>query len=144
MTRDRKNLDRQSPDRQSAPSTRAADDTRMDIQMGRLLQVGVLLASATVLVGGASLLFAHAGARTDFRTFHGEPASLRHVRPLTSAIAHGDPAAIIQLGVLLLVATPIARVAFAAISFLRERDWLYVVVSLVVLAVLLLGVLHVA
>ncbi len=119
-------------------------DTRMDTQMGRLLQVGVLLASATVLVGGASLLFAHAGAHTDFRTFRGEPASLRHLRPLAAAIAHGEPAAIIQLGVLLLIATPVARVAFAAMSFLRERDWLYVAVSLTVLVVLLLGVLRVA
>ena len=126
-----------------AQQTRAGDDARMDAQMGRLLQVGVLLASATVLVGGASLLFAHAEAHTDFRTFRSEPATLRHLRPLASAVAHGDPAAIIQLGVLLLIATPIARVAFAAVSFLRERDWLYVAVSLTVLAVLLLGVLRV-
>lgn len=120
------------------------DDARMDAQMGRLLQVGVLLASATVLVGGVLLLLRLAGARADYRTFRGEPEALRHVGPLARAIVHGEPAAIIQMGVLLLIATPIARVVFAAVSFLRERDWLYVGVSLTVLVVLLLGVLRLA
>lgn len=122
---------------------RRQDDERMDTEMGRLLQVGVLVASATVLVGGVLFLLAHGAARADFRTFRGEPATLRHVRPMAAAIAHGDPAAIIQLGVFLLIATPIARVVFAAVSFFRERDWMYVAVSVTVLLVLLLGVLRV-
>lgn len=116
----------------------------MDAQMGRLLQVGVLLASVTVLLGGALLLLRRAGAPSDFRTFHGEPADLRHLGLLLRTALHGQPEAIIQVGVLLLIATPVARVAFAAISFLRERDWLYVAVSLTVLVVLLLGILRVA
>lgn len=119
------------------------DDARMDAQMGRLLQVGVLAASATVLVGGVLFLVAHSGERADFRTFRGEPARLRQAGLLAGAIAHGDPAAVIQLGVLLLIATPMARVMFAAVSFLRERDWLYVAVSLTVLLVLLLGIFRV-
>ncbi len=51
----------------------------------------------------------------------------------------GDPAAIIQLAVLLLIATPVARVVFALIAFGIERDKLYVAVSALVLAVLLFG-----
>ena len=58
------------------------------------------------------------------------------------AVARGDATAAIQLGILLLVATPICRVIFAVIGFLLERDRLYVVVSLTVLAVLLAGVLR--
>lgn len=111
--------------------------------MGRLLQVGVLLASATVLAGGVLLLLARAGARADFGTFRGEPETLRHVGALLRAVMHGDPAAIIQMGVLVLIATPVARVGFAAVSFLRERDWMYVAVSLTVLLVLLVGILRV-
>jgi uncharacterized membrane protein len=56
----------------------------------------------------------------------------------------GDAAAIVQLGVLLLIATPIARVIFAAIGFAVERDRLYVAISLAVLAVLIFGLLHVS
>ena len=86
---------------------------------------------------------AHGHERADFRTFRGEPVSLRHLAPLGHAILRGDAAAIIQVGVILLIATPIARVAFAAVSFARERDWMYVGVSVTVLLVLLLGVLRV-
>jgi uncharacterized membrane protein len=44
---------------------------------------------------------------------------------------------VIMLGLLLLVATPVARVVFSVAGFLRERDFLYVVLTLIVLAVLL-------
>jgi uncharacterized membrane protein len=57
-------------------------------------------------------------------------------------IATGDPATIIQLGVLLLIATPVARVGFALVAFAIERDKLYIAVSLTVLAVLLFSFFH--
>jgi len=57
-------------------------------------------------------------------------------------LATGDPATIIQLGVLLLIATPVARVAFALVAFAIERDKLYVTVSLTVLVVLLISFFH--
>jgi uncharacterized membrane protein len=43
---------------------------------------------------------------------------------------------LIQLGLLLLIATPVARVAFSVLAFAEQRDWLYVSITLVVLAVL--------
>ena len=117
-------------------------DHRMENMMGRLLQTGVLLASAVVLIGGFLYLHAHAGTTRDYSIFAGEPASLRHPAELLRLLMTGDPAAIVQLGVLLLIATPIARVVFAAIGFAVERDRLYVAISLVVLAVLIFGLLH--
>jgi uncharacterized membrane protein len=57
---------------------------------------------------------------------------------------HGDTTSIIQLGLLLLIATPIARVILAAVGFLFERDRLYFCISLIVLAVLLYSLLHAA
>jgi uncharacterized membrane protein len=118
-------------------------DHRIDNMMGRLLQVGVLLASTVVFIGGLFYLKAHAGTTKDYRTFTGEPGSLRHPVELLRLLMTGDPAAIVQLGVLLLIATPIARVVFAAIGFAVERDRLYVAISLAVLAVLIFGLLHV-
>ena len=44
---------------------------------------------------------------------------------------------IIQLGILLLIATPIARVAFAVFAFAAERDKMYVVFTLIVLTILM-------
>jgi uncharacterized membrane protein len=118
------------------------DDYRMEVIMGRLLQVGVLLASAVVLVGGVLYVRTHSDRPANYRTFLSEPANLRHPAEMFRLVATGDGAAIVQLGVLLLIATPIARVVFAVVGFAVERDRLYVVVSLVVLAVLMVGLFH--
>ena len=118
------------------------DDRRMETIMGRLLQAGVLLASAIVLVGGVLYLRAHAGTAANYRTFTVEAPNLRYPVRLLDSLKTGDPAAIIQLGVLLLIATPVARVVFAVIGFALERDRLYVVVSTIVLAILAFSLLH--
>ena len=124
--------------------TVALDDARMEAIMGRLLQVGVLLAASVVLVGGVMYAIAHAGEGSNFRVFTAKPVELRHPAALLSGIARGDSLAIIELGILLLVATPICRVIFAVIAFAIERDRLYVAISLTVLAVLLFGMLRAA
>lgn len=120
---------------------RRFDDQRMELVMGRLLQTGVLLASAIVLLGGVLYLHSHKGAPMHYKTFVGEPEALRHPAQLLHLIATGDGSAIVQLGLLLLIATPIARVVFAVVGFAIERDRLYVAVSLVVLAVLLISLI---
>nr|MBN2278700.1 DUF1634 domain-containing protein [candidate division Zixibacteria bacterium] len=44
---------------------------------------------------------------------------------------------IIQLGLLFLIATPIARVFFSVFAFFRKRDYLYTLITLIVLIILL-------
>ena len=110
--------------------------------MGRLLQVGVLLASVVVALGGAIYLKAHHGSVPDYRVFASEPIGLRDPGLFFEQVVRGDGVTVIALGVLLLIATPIARVVFAVVSFALERDWLYVSISAVVLVVLVLGLLH--
>ena len=122
--------------------TQPFNDKRMEIMMGRLLQAGVLLASTIVLLGGFLYLRANAGHAANFRDFSSEPADLRHPLELMHLLAQGNPAAVIQTGILLLIATPIARVVFAVIGFAIEGDRLYVVVSLIVFAVLMFGIFH--
>jgi uncharacterized membrane protein len=118
------------------------NDTRMEQLMGQLLRFGVVLASTVVLAGGVFYLQDHAGQQADYRSFVAHPVSLRHPRELLHGMARGDAAAIIEVGILLLVATPIARVIFAVVAFAIERDRLYVGISLTVLAVLLYGMLR--
>jgi len=115
------------------------DDRRMEIIMGRLLQFGVLLASFVMLIGGILYTRAHHGETPDYRVFSSEPQNMRHIHGVMQGIKAADPAAIIQLAVLLLIATPVARVVFALIAFAIERDKLYILVSALVLAVLLYG-----
>ena len=118
------------------------DDRSMEMMIGRLLQAGVLLASAVILAGAVRYLAAHHASAVDYRVFVSEPEALRKPSKLRAEVFHGDAAALIQLGVLLLIATPVARVMFAVIAFLIERDWLYVAISLIVLGVLVFSLTH--
>ena len=117
---------------------RLSDDTVEQI-VGRLLQIGVLIAAAVTLVGGVMLLVQHGQSPTDYAIFRGEPAFLRSLSGIvTAALAH-DSRAIVQLGLVLLIATPIARVAFTLVAFALQRDRVYVGVTALVLALLLFG-----
>jgi uncharacterized membrane protein len=134
---------RHSPtERDSHPLVENFDDRRMEIIMGRLLQVGVLLAATVVLAGGILYLLTRAHERSNYRVFVAQPVRLRHPAAMLQGIARGDASAVIDLGILLLVATPICRVMFAVIAFVLEGDRLYIAVSAIVLAVLLFGMLR--
>jgi uncharacterized membrane protein len=107
--------------------------------VGRLLQWGVLLAAAVVLIGGVLLLVQHGGASVTFSAFHGEPDGLRSVAGILRGAVAMQSEAIVQLGLLLLIATPVARVAFTLVAFVLQRDRTYVIVTTIVLALLLYG-----
>ncbi len=112
-------------------------DQRVDEIIGNLLRVGVIAAAAVVLSGGALYLVRHGATMPAYGVFHGEPAYLRGVSGILSAARALDGPGLIQLGLLVLLATPVARVAFSVFAFALQRDRTYVVVTLIVLAVLL-------
>lgn len=114
-------------------------DHQVEQFIGRVLQVGVLLAAAVVLVGAALLLIGRGGEVADFRSFEGPPVALRSLGGILAGAAALDPAAIVQLGLVLLVATPVARVALTLVAFAFQRDRLYVAMTALVLALLLAG-----
>ena len=116
------------------------DDQRVERVIGALLRIGVLLAVLVVLPGGALYLMRDGSSMTDYGTFHGEPVDLRHVLGIVADAFRLHSRAIIQLGILLLIGTPIARVLFSLVAFALQRDVTYVVVTLLVLAVLVYGV----
>lgn len=112
---------------------------RVDRIMGNLLRAGVLLASALVAAGAALYLARHGGERPDYQVFRGEPAELRTIGGIVRAALRPSGRGLVQLGLLALVATPVARVAFALLAFAVQRDRAFVLVTLVVLATLLYG-----
>ena len=69
----------------------------------------------------------------------GEPLALRSAPAIVAAALAGRREAVIQLGVVILIATPIARVLLSLIAFALQRDRTYVAVTLIVLVVLLAG-----
>lgn len=120
---------------------RAEADRRMDEIIGRLLQGGVILAAAFVLAGGVVYLARHPQPAMDYRVFQGEPEELRTVSGIFHEALALRGRGLIQFGLLILIATPIARVAFSVVAFLYQRDWTYMVVTLIVLGLLVYSLL---
>jgi uncharacterized membrane protein len=121
----------------------AQSKERTNLQMDKRIDqiMGVLLAAAIVLIGGLVFVARHHTPATNYRVFQGEPADLRTLRGILREAAGWHGRGLIQLGLLLLIATPVARVAFSVGAFLYERDWTYVLVSLLVLGLLFYSLL---
>ena len=129
----------------------AEQDQRLEVAIAVLLRIGVIAAAVLVAIGGVMVLRHPEAPVPDYRIFHapGEASStvstgtsIHSIRAVFSQLRSGSGASIIALGLLVLIATPIARVIFAVIGFAHERDMLYTVVSLVVFAILAFSLLH--
>jgi len=112
-------------------------NTHFAILLSNLLRAGVILAAVVVLAGGILYLMQNRGPAPQYGAFHGEPSDIRYARNILQEARSGHGLGLIQLGLLLLIATPMARVAFSVVEFAIERDWLYVSTTLVVLAILI-------
>jgi uncharacterized membrane protein len=112
---------------------------KVEMIMGNLLRSGVILAASVILGGGLLYLIRHGTAQPNYQMFLGEPADLKTLRGIGEDALSFQGRGIIQLGVLLLILTPIARVAFSVYAFARQRDWIYVTFTLIVLGLLIYG-----
>ena len=112
-------------------------DRRIEVIIGNLLRTGVLLSAAVVLVGGAIYLRRHAFEPATYQVFSGEPSEFRTVSGILHSVAAGRGRGLIQLGLLLLIATPIARVLFSLAGFAIEGDRMYLLFTAIVLIILL-------
>jgi uncharacterized membrane protein len=132
----------EAPARQPHPfKSQPWRDRRIEVILANLLRTGVLISAAVVLSGAFVYLSRHAHEPADYRVFRGEPSDYRTIRGVIQSVVNGRGRGLIQLGLLLLIATPIARVAFSVAGFAIERDRLYVAFTLIVLAVLLYSLL---
>ncbi len=122
-------------------SSKSWDDQRIELIIGALLRTGVILAAAVVLFGAVVYLARHGSDVPNYAVFHGESDNLTGLSAIVRGAMGMSGSAIIQLGLLLLIATPVARVLFSAIAFAIERDYLYVFITLIVLGILLYSLL---
>jgi uncharacterized membrane protein len=111
-------------------------DRRIAQVIGTLLQVGVLLSAAVVLAGGIWLLVDSGSASPHYEHFSPADPALRTPGGIIASLGHASPESLIQFGLLLLIATPVARVVLSLAAFALQRDRIYVVVTIIVLAVL--------
>jgi uncharacterized membrane protein len=112
-------------------------DQSIENIIGAMLRVGVVLSSALVLGGGIWYLFRFGEQRPVYGAFRGEPEALRSITGIILGAVALEPRFWIQLGLLVLIATPVARVVFSIGAFAAQRDRTYVVITLIVAAILL-------
>lgn len=120
------------------PSPPPSGPGAMERALSRLLTIGTT-ASAVVLLGGMAMHLA--SPRVVEARSYGEfvPTDLNSLATLWPRLMQGEAAAVMQMGVVLLVLTPVARVAATLATFATRRDWLYVAISAAVLGVLVAG-----
>jgi uncharacterized membrane protein len=116
-------------------------DLKMEIAISQMLRAGVSLAAVVVFFGALLYVSQAHGVAPDYRHFHGIPSLPYRIPPLMAA-DHLDSRSIIRVGILLLIATPIMRVAYCVYGFAAQKDKIYIVVSSIVLTVLLYSFFH--
>lgn len=113
------------------------NDKQVEAFIAQVLRAGTVLSCSVTALGIGLYLLHYSSVTANYRVFHAVNGKLVDLRQLVPDAFHGNPIAIIQLGILLLIATPVARVAFLIGAFALERDRFYVAVSGTVLAILL-------
>jgi uncharacterized membrane protein len=111
-------------------------DAQVERALGNLLRAGVMAAGGVMLAGALLFLAGHGAERADYATFRGEPAELRNLGGMLRSAFSLEGRGVMQLGIAMLIATPIARVAFSVGAFARAHNARYVVITATVLAVL--------
>ena len=114
------------------------DIKEKDIQvlLGTLLRAGVIISMSIVLIGGIIFLIHNNGAITDYKVFTPELSKFSSITEIFAGLLTLQGDAIVQFGVLMLIFTPIARIIFAIFSFLLEKDYLYVLIGFIILAII--------
>ncbi len=123
----------------AVPDAQLPEDHRLEQLLGRVLQAGVLVSAAVVALGGILFLPTHAHWIPSFSVFAGARGELRSVPGIVREVFGLQADALVQLGFVLLIATPLLRVVFSLFGFVQRKDWFYTVVSLIVTGVLVAG-----
>ena len=98
-------------------------DDRIEQWVATLLRGGVYLAAGVTTLGGIALLVQHGRAIADYRVFHGEPAGLVSLHGVLSGVGRLESHSVAQLGLMLLIATPVARVLVSLVPIRRPASW---------------------
>lgn len=117
-------------------------DKDMQQLIGSILRYGVLCSALCVLAGGLIFLLKPGQPAVDYHQFAGAITGWHSLGGILKGVTDLEGAAIIQLGVLILIATPIARVLCSLLVFAIEKDYLYVVITLIVLAIIFYSMLN--
>lgn len=115
-------------------------DVNMQAVLGWVLRIGVFVSTAVVFIGGVVYIYRHGHSIVNYKDFKGVPQFVHTIPGIIQGVLNFRGQAIIQAGIILLVATPVVRILFSAFGFVMERDWLYLAITLIVLCIIVAGV----
>ena len=105
--------------------------------LGDLLRTGVIIAGSVVIIGAVLFLVRHGFEIPSYHMFKPDIFNYSDFRDLFKGIITFRSVSIMEFGVLLLIATPVLRVLFSVFAFAYEKDYIYVVFTVIVLLVLI-------
>jgi len=111
-------------------------DADLQLLLGHVLRAGTVISITIVFFGGVIYLHRHGHLIADYKIFRGTPGFIHEPAGLFKGVMQLRGQAIIQTGIILLIATPVLRVIFSAVGFALEKDYLYVGISLLVLLII--------
>jgi uncharacterized membrane protein len=113
-------------------------DAQLEQILSRVLRIGALLAALLVSLGGVLYLLRYGMDTLNYDIFQSEPESLRLSSTASDTFSLRQ-CGLIQIGLLILLMTPIFRVAFSAYAFAKQRDPIYLIITSTVLTILILS-----
>lgn len=119
-------------------------DRDISLSIGNILRWGVYISLSIVFIGGMVYLYRRGQHHNIFigYPFVEKDESIIHlIRDTFIGIANGRGYYIIELGIVFLILTPLTRVIFSLIAFLLERDYLYVLITFIVLTIISFSIL---
>lgn len=111
-------------------------DVDLNRSVGNLLRLGVILSVITSLIGFVKLFTEGFKMPRKYKLLDMGTSSEKVWSHFWETLCKGEGMAIIQLGILMLIFTPLMRIIFALIGYLKEKDYIYVVISSIVLAIM--------
>jgi uncharacterized membrane protein len=129
------------PAQNAASRNEAWTDKQVEEWISVILRTGVLIAAIVGVAGLAATLATQGGQAVHDSVFHGEPADLRSIEGVVFDAWNLNSRGVVQLAIILLLLTPVARVGFSIVAFAAQRDGMYVLVTCIVLVTLLFSIL---
>ncbi|TXF79360.1 DUF1634 domain-containing protein [Chryseobacterium sp.] len=109
-------------------------DLDLNRSIGNLLRLGVMISVVVSLFGFIKLFLEGFKMPKNYESLENRGGNILH--DFWISLGKFEGMAIIQLGILILIFTPLMRIIFALIGYLKEKDYTYVVVSLIVLGIM--------
>lgn len=116
-------------------------DKDLALIIGNIMRWGVIISLSLTFLGGVVYLLEHPSETISYKEFIEKDYSVAEIfsRTFTGLLSF-DGEALIMLGILLLFSTPVIRVLFSLFGFILEKDKLYIIITLIVLAIIFVSI----